>query len=434
VVNGDGLGYLKAATAGGRYPGHLAYVPLLALFAGARPVDGLVAARVVSAVAAAACVLALGGAARRLGGSAAVAAGGLAASWGMIAAGSDVESYAPAMAFLCAATYALARRRSDGGPAWSVAAALATAGAALFHVENVLFAAPLALALPRRERALAVAIAGAVVAGAYAAAGAGPGGASHGFRYPLRAATPFIALYGLCKALVYAPYPYEASWARVIGCFSVGALGLIGLVGCARRAAAPLGRAAAWAWIAPYSAVGIAFFASDAERWVFLLPLGWLTVACAPVEKRRPALAIAGALAVANLALWLPRARDASWRERARAAAAVAADGDLVISPGHGWDEYIGFYEGPAVEPFPLVFHAARLGGATPLGGEVAAAVARARARGRGVLLVRLVDDGDPLGWKELRPFGVTPATVAALLPAGRRIRLGDGVERLDPP
>jgi hypothetical protein len=99
------------------------------------------------------------------------------------------------------------------------------------------------------------------------------------------------------------------------------------------------------------------------------------------------------------------------------------------VSPGHGWDEYLGFYEGPRVEPFPLVYYAGALGGAGPMRAELGAAIRRTRAAGRRVLLVRLRgDDGDPLGWKELAQFGVAPSNAA---PPGRRLPLGDGVELL---
>jgi hypothetical protein len=106
--------------------------------------------------------------------------------------------------------------------------------------------------------------------------------------------------------------------------------------------------------------------------------------------------------------------------------------GDLVISPGHGWDEHLGFERGPALEPFPLVFYAGALGAAS-LTVELATRVTRARAAGRRVLLVRMLDDGDPMGWKELRRFGITPANAGRLLPAGARVPLGDGVEELAP-
>src|SRR6185503_12893071 len=184
-------------------------------------------------------------------------------------------------------------------------------------------------------------------------------GASHGFRHPLRLATPAIALYGACKALVYAPYPYEASWHEVIEAFLVGLAALTTLTAWIfardpdRKTRLPLGGAATATWAISYGAVGVAFFASDAERWIFLLPLLWLTASTAPRFRLR-ALVIAALLVGTNFALFLPRARDGSWRVLASRAASHAHPNDLVISPGHSWDEYLGFYDGPQVEPFPL--------------------------------------------------------------------------------
>ncbi|HZS37666.1 MAG TPA: hypothetical protein VFF06_12605 [Polyangia bacterium] len=445
VVNGDGLGYLDASTTDALYPGHLAFLPLLRglrwLFAsGAPPVDGLAIARALSATSGAVAVLALAAAARRLGASATVAAAGLAASFGLIAAASDVETYAPALAALALALWAIARRQGGGGIGWLAGATTAVAGAALLHVENLLFVLPAALALRRRDRAPLAGGVMLIVSGAYALAMharglAWLGGASHGFHYPLRAATPAIALYGACKALVFSPYPYEASWPSVLAHFALGAAALIALVVLARGGKLPLGRAASAAWLLPYAAVGAAFFASDSERWVFLLPLAWLTVAAAPRERRRAALAVAALMAIANVAVWWPRARDDRFRARAHAAAAHARAGDLVISPGHGWDEYVGFYDRVDVERFPLVYFAGALGGREPLARALADTAARARAGGARILLVRLNRDetADPLGWKDLAQFGVTRDDAAALLPPGRRVPLGDGVEELAP-
>src|SRR3954470_18295537 len=114
VVNGDGLGYLKAAltsTWGTLYPGHLAYVPLLRaigkLVGATRPVELLWPARVLSALCAAKGAWLVGDVARRRVGDAAAWAAmlGLAASWGALSAGSDVESYGPALGALCAALW-----------------------------------------------------------------------------------------------------------------------------------------------------------------------------------------------------------------------------------------------------------------------------------------------------------------------------------------
>jgi hypothetical protein len=428
VVNGDGLGYLKAALAGTIYPGHVAYVPLLMavarLVGATRPQALLWPARVLSAIAAATAALALAAVARRRGGEPAARATalGLLASWGTLAAGSDVESYAPALASLTLALYF-----ADG--AKPVASGLWAAAAALFHVENVAFAAPALLLLPRGRARFVLAWALPLLAGYGALVGsrgvAGLGGATHGLSYPLHPWTPLVAVYGACKALVYAPYPYEASWPRVLGCFAVGAAAAAALLATARR---PLPRAATWAWLAPYSLVGLVFYASDAERWVFQLPLLWLAASARP----RSATVIAIGLVAANAALWLPTARDERIRLRAEAAAQLVGDGDLVIGPGHGWDEYIGFFDGARVQTFPLIYWAGAVGRAQ-LPARLAQTVAQTRQQGHRVFLARLRDDGDPMGWKELRQFGVGPAEARALLPAGRAVAVGDELERWDP-
>ena len=423
VVNGDGLGYLKAALAGTLYPGHLAYVPLLAsigaIVGATRPVELLWPARALSALTAALAVALVGSIAeRRLASRAAgiAASLGLAASWGALSAGSDVESYAPALGALVAALWCADRQRP-------IASGLLCALATLLHVENLLFVPVAAIVVGRRGRlvlaaALPIAIAYALVLPAH---GVGwLAGASHGLRYPLRWTTPFVAVYGACKALVYAPYPYEASWARVIGCFAVGGAAALALATGARR---PLSRAATAAWIAPYALVGAAFFASDAERWTFLLPLVWLAAAAHP---RRTLLVAAGVLA-ANVAFWLPTARDATLRTRAEAAARHLVDGDVVVGPGHGWDEYIGFWRGPRVTTFPLVYWAGAVGH-----DRLPAALARA-ATGHRLFVARFADDADPMGWKELRLFGITRDNVRALLPPGHAVEVGDGLARWEP-
>ena len=448
VVNGDGLGYLKAAVSGLPYPGHLLYLPMLRLLrlasgAGQRPIEGLWPARALSAVGAGVAVLALAAATRRLVKSErapTIAAAGLAGSFGMIAAGSDVETYAPALAGLCVCLWAIACRRTGAGVGSLLVAALALAVATLFHVENVLFTLPVLLALGRRDGVIVAGAAGALVLASYLALSADASwvlGASHGFRYPVHWYTPAVAIYGACKALLFSPYPYEASWARVIGHFVPGALalGTLGWIALGRDpdrpTRAPLGRAATIGWAVPYALVGVAFFPSDSERGVVLLPLFWLTVA-ATRRRANLALAVAIGLGVLNVIVWLPRARDASWRDRAGEVARDLRAGDLVVSPGHGWDEYIGVYDGPAVGHFPLVFHVARLGSAAAVRPVLAEAIRDARRRGHGVFLVRFGADGDPMGWKELLPFGVTPGNAAELLPAGERVGVSGGAERLE--
>ena len=472
VVNGDGLGHLRAAAAGAPLPGHLGWLPLLSWLARATAAPDALAllgpARQLcwlSAAAAAACTTA---AARRLSGDgAALVAGlGLVGSYGFLEAGADVETYAPALAAMAAALYAAARRAGGGGAGWLVVTALSSAAAALLHIENLLFipvaalvatgprlpAAPSLLARLRAAAAIAVPALFLVVL-AYALAlprGGGHlgaalrfvGGASHGFRYPLGPATPVIALYGMARTLVYSPYPFEASWPWLLAQTALGGGALLGLARLGAGAAPPaaggaafvVGRAAALCWALPYAAVGVAFFASDSERWLFLLPLAWMLAgdgaARSPGRLRAGLLLGAGLLAL-SLGLGLPRAHDPSRRQRADAAAALMADGDLVVSPGHGWDEYVGFYSPRRVERFPMIYFCGALGGREAMTAELALRVERARQAGHRVYWLRGDEPATREGWKDLALFGVTPASAPALLP-GRPVAVAAGVDLLE--
>ncbi|MSP62123.1 MAG: hypothetical protein EXR72_17670 [Myxococcales bacterium] len=464
VVNGDGLGYLKAAPTGTLYPGHLAYLPLLRLVGLATGRTESLAllgpARALSMVAAATAGAALHAAARRLyGGRGALWAGlGLGVSFGSLQVGSDVETYAPALAAMCLGVWCAVRRR-DGGIGWTVAAAACVAAAALLHIENVIFAPAAALLCARRDPVrggrfrvadalLVPGVSGVMVLAAYLVAFRARGDdlrsaidwvfhAGHGFAYPVGPTTPLIALYGMAKTLVYAPYPYEASWGRVIAQTAAGVFALAVLAWLWRRPGRTpvLHGGVALAWIAPYLAVGIAFFASDNERWLFLLPPVWLCAGAAaetsPRAGRVAALLVAGLLLL-DLAFGLPVARDRTIRERAERLTARVRPSDLVISPGHSWDEYVGFYQAIPIDRFPMVYFCGDLGGADAMRRELLHRVIDARARGAQVFLARIDEPGAADGWKELAHFGITPANVDALLPPGRRVPIAPGLLRLD--
>ncbi len=464
VVNGDGLGFLKAAPTGIVVPGHLGYLPILRLlgrlFGRPSPLGLLGPARALSVAAGTTAAAAVYATARRLLGArgALVAGLGFAVSFGAVQAAADVESYAPALAAMCVAAWCAVRRHDGAGVAWTALTAVGVAAAALLHIENVLFAPAAALLCARRrgdggwrplDGAAVLLGSGALTLAAYLAAFHARGddahsavrwvmGASHGFSYPLRAATPLIAVYGMAKTLVYAPYPYQAPWSRVIAQTALGVGALAAIVWLGRRPgrARPLPALAAAAWIAPYAIVGIAFFASDNERWLFLLPPAWLFAgAGAETSPRalRAACAVVAALLALDLALGLPLARESEMRDRADAVAAQVRAGDLVVSPGHSWDEYIGFYQGVDVDRFPMIYFCGDLGGPAAMRAELARRVADARARGARVFLARVDEPDGADGWKELALFGVSPENVASLLPPGRRTVVAPGLVRLDP-
>ena len=271
--------------------------------------------------------------------------------------------------------------------------------------------------------------------------------AQHGF---VAAGGPYRladAVYGLCKALVFSPWLYEADASKLIGQF------LLGLVPAAALLVGALSKPRAWGridrfalawWVAPYAALGIAFFGADPERWIFVLPAGWVLAAACVLELKRPVRVAAAVLAwvgVFNLvtAVW-PAHRDHWPRQKAEATAALLGDGDLVIFPGHSWDEYILFYGKAKVEPFPVSYYAAR-DGKEACWRRLDKEIAEARARGGRVFAVRVFDDADedPRGFWELGTIGVSRAAFKdELMRRMRPVTLspieGLSVTRLDPP
>ena len=465
VVNGDGLGYLKAAPTDVLYPGHLAYLPLLRLLARlAGAADSLALlrpAQALSVVATAGAVLCLHRAACLLVDevAATVAAAGLAVSFAVVQAGADVETYAPALLAMCFTTWAAAARAKGSGWGWLILAGLGLAAAALLHVENVLFGPAAALLAARRRQGsgrpaigdgvAVLLLGGAVVLGAYlfaftlrhdtpASAIRWVLGASHGYAHPLRLSTPAVALYGMAKGLVFSPYPVHSSWPAVLVASALGTGALALLLWLARRPGRPtaLGRAVAVAWFIPYTVVGVAFFASDNERWIFLLPPAWLIAGAGATTSRRARRVAAGllvGLAALDLALGLPVARDNAIRARAEAVSAHLQVGDLIVSPGHSWDEYIGFYQRVVLDRYPMIYFCGLLGGGEAMRQELGRRVAAARRRGARVFFARLDEPVTADGWKELVLFGITPSRSEGFLPPGRRVELAPGLIRLDP-
>jgi hypothetical protein len=235
-------------------------------------------------------------------------------------------------------------------------------------------------------------------------------------------------VYGLAKALVWSPYLYETDAPQLIGQFLLGLapLGALALLAWARRSSLPpLEWRFGALWVLPYAALALLFFGSDTERWLFVLPALWLVGAVlvtALPRRAHVAWMVVGYLALCNFvtAIW-PAHRDNTVKLRAEAVATLFHDGDLVIFPGHSWDEYVSFYAEAKLEPFPLSYYAARDG--------VAAAwrrldreAALARGRGAQVWAIRIFesDDEEPdgRGWDQLTPLGETRGRVREQLRA----------------
>ncbi|MFO0985413.1 MAG: hypothetical protein U1E76_27390 [Planctomycetota bacterium] len=431
--NGDGLGYLKASVSGADYPGHVGYVPLLrglrrAFGAGPRAIDGLDIARGSSAACAACAVLLLGRLLRAP-----------AARW----------SPAPASPHRMHAswrqrTWSRTHQRSRAcSPRWSAPSSAPGAAVAAGRsrprrrgrsrphcTPSICCSASRCACCCRRATAGSRSHSAARRSQprthrrwSTAPAGSRPRATASATRCARTCRWP---LYEGGEALVHAPYPYEASWCAVLAPTLVGS----GVLACGiaiGRTERP--RSLVLAWLVPYALIGLIYFPSEQERWLFVLPLFWLHAARA---RRVAMLAALVAIVLAADVCWLaPELRDSRLRDQAVRASRALQPGDLVVGPGHGWDEYVGFFAGPEVEPFPLVHHAAAGGSRAALRERLDLAVRAARARGGRVLLARLDDRADPRGWKELAAFDVTPENVRLVLPAGVWHDLGDGLAEL---
>ena len=106
--------------------------------------------------------------------------------------------------------------------------------------------------------------------------------------------------------------------------------------------------------------------------------------------------------------------------------------GDLVISPGHSWDEYVGFYRPLDVRSYPMIFFCGQLGGAEPMTADLRRHITWARDAGHAVWLLRAAEDESAPGWKDLAHFGVTPRALEQVIP-GHRVAVAPGLERVDP-
>lgn len=473
VPNLDGLGYLKLLPHNFA-AGHLLFMPALRALTRLCG-DGLRAGRLYDALLGGTGVVLCYGIARRLLRAwtddeirlgATFAAAGLALSYGYWSEANDVEAYAAAMvALLLCVRMTLSFASQPTLPrALAVGALLGVA--VLSHLAHVLLSVFVAFYLWRHARArrwlyptAALAVGGALSLAAYAYAALVVRGhdlhaavkwiatAQHGFHSaggPYRLAD---AVYGLAKSIVFAPYLYEADAQKLIGQFLLGLVPLAAFVVAAlhgRRTLAKLDGAALIAWTAPYALLGVAFFGADPERWIFVLPAGFIAAAALILDRVRPARAAVAVVAWIGLfnlvtAVW-PAHRDQWPRQKAEATAALLRDGDLVVFPGHSWDEYIVFYGKARVEPFPISYYAARDGvdaGWARYDRELQAA----RARGGRVFVARVFDDGDedPRGFWELGTVGLSRAALKARLAQSATLATltplqGFSVTRLDIP
>lgn len=447
-VNGDGIGYLNQVGSPGLAPGHPGYLPLIRFVAGLVPHQTLLelapALRLLSICCA---VVALGLffdtclIATHLRG-ATLATALLGGSHAFFRSATEIEAYAPAALCVVATLWALTNLRERQRLSWAVLAGVFAGLGVSLHLTLALLALPISATLLRSRRGWrqtllalgAMALVSAVVLGlAFGHQGLGDPeaawrwltNADHGMPYRHDLMTPLKGLWGLCRALIHAPYPYEASMARVALLSGLGAAGWVVLLRLRWRPVIPLTwRPASMdhltllAWLAPFGAFALYFYPSDSERWLFVLPaiLLYLAPGLGGPPPRRgggwprlrgPSVTVAGLVLVCNVAVYqLPAAMDTDAVHRAAVVDRLVTKQDLVVSPGHGWDELIGLSVHRPARRYSLVYHA----GTSGLGPAVTRMYRQIRATWRSggkVYAARLRDRRDRRGYKELEWFGL---------------------------
>lgn len=440
TVNGDGVGYLRQIPTDGLSPGHLLFLPLCRGLARHYAHRTLLDLQGPLALLCLGCgLVGLGlfwGAARRLlpPGRALPATALLAASHAFMRSALELEVYAPALMLSLGVLYALARApgaspRSSLG--WAALAGALAGLATLMHLTLALLALPLGLGLatlsPRGKRlsappiglgcmgavvgvGLLVALSSRNLLHSPSSAWAWLRSADHGLSTPLTPIAPLTALWGLCRALVFAPYPYEAPLWRVAAMTLLGGGAGLLLLGCWLRTrgsetAVPRLRQLVLAWTLPLGLFAVTFYPSDTERWIFILPLLLLLLALPPGPW---VWGLCVVMALVNLVAYqVPLALDNAPMAQAAAVEQRLGSRDLLVSPGHGWDELVGLGTVDPPERFPLVFHVADLGGLGPARALLYEHIEATLARGGRVFVARLNDEQDARGFKELDRLGL---------------------------
>lgn len=461
VINGDGLYYHEMLVRGPWWrsfrAGHLLYAPsmnlLWSLVSTIAPVSLYRVMLVANQLAGAFAVYLLYRTAEQLGvapfGRAAATAG-LAISYGFWIQASDVETYALSVMFVVASMHRMGIYLARPGLGSVVGLGVLNGLATLVHLTSATLAASSVLLIlctagrPRGARGRALFAYGLVLAAVvgvpYVAVAArierirDPGrffdwivSAGHGYVVTFDALSVPRAVYGFARTFLFLEFFYGGPrWFIALKSAALLAVAVwlgwrVALIrGWAPRAVSRFGLA-----LAPFlllqATIGVVFFGSDTERWIFIAPAAWLALgAWLPAFPARARAGMVGLLALlfaVNLVqgVW-PLATDTQVRERVAALRVVLPETVLVITPGQDWFDYYRYFTGRDVPRISLIDLALRYGwNRDAFWGHLRRMVEEARRAGTPVLLLRVPDRDENIRgtpWPELAAFGYTPERI----------------------
>jgi len=185
----------------------------------------------------------------------------------------------------------------------------------------------------------------------------------HGYVYGFTAENLRDAFYGFARAIYYVNDLLEGPlWKLAAGVLAIYALLIfLAVAGFRLKKYMPRGvrafLAAAAVGAVPYIGLGLKFFSKDAERWLWLVPPLALAVggvlaawhekagASRPSKKYAVALVVLLALAANNFfRMVMPLHFEDRGYGRAEFVAGFLKSGDFLLSPGHGWDDYVWLF------------------------------------------------------------------------------------------
>lgn len=464
VVSGDGVGYIKRLISPERdvVPGHLIYIPFLEqlrliIFPDGGHSDATVIATLVSAIGGGLACGFLYAIISRFTDRwwpGVVAVAGLCVSYGFYRASGDVEAYSSAVAIIVAIAWCLIPGEQPIGWLRTLAAGVLLGVATLLHTSLVLITPFVLLAGWHSsgswlKPSVAVCVGGALSLSSFLivsmrflgmdmdASVAWIMTADNGYAQPPTISLSFIfrnlgrLFYGICRSFVHSPAPdrlgvqasVQSSAVGMVYFIAVLALMVWGLRSMSKDIRRRL--RSLWAWLVPLVFFGFLFFPAATERWVFILPCLWLVFSLALLSHRKAWVAPAAAIVmifvplVANIiTVNQERQLDRRTLERSRAVSDLLRQGDLLLYPGHTWDEYIGFYEDAPVERFILAsFAGEEQGDREAFLTRLRGSLDETFSRGGRVIAVRVFDAPETHhGWSLLRALGIPRDDVLALL------------------
>ncbi|HVC98292.1 MAG TPA: hypothetical protein VND64_31775 [Pirellulales bacterium] len=463
TLNSDGLKYWKLvhdrAWAPKFLPGHLLYCPLQTLLVkGGDALLPHVSAvwwmRLVSQVSAAGSVCLVARTAKQMGLSIhgqVLSASGVACSYGVWSQAIDIETYAITLLCVAASMHAMASYSQRATLAKAAAMGLLNSLGALFHLATItLVAASVVLiVLANRfdyKRAtrhvgayLGVTLACFVIP--VAAIGFGVlrlrsfgevvawlGSSDHGYRVAFGTGSLLRALYGIARNFLFLEFFWAAPrWLIALkgACLLLAGAWFLWQVRRGPGRLTPATRdvlSSLLGFALLQALLGIYYFGSDSERWVFLTPWFCLLIASHssiwPGRKKAivvVAVTIVGAVNFGQ-AIW-PSATDHLTEERLQALAPLVTNRTLVISPGDDWLAWYAFYLPSATPPeFLTLSELAVRHEHHPeeLFTELEQRIGEARHDGRKILLIRVLDAKENVKsspWQYLASLGHPPGS-----------------------